>query len=47
MLITYHDSSMVHKSRRSRRAEGGVKVVDKPRVVEDYNMNMGGVDKSK
>ena len=47
MLSTYHDSSMVTKSRRSRAAEEGVEDVQKPKVVEDYNQNMGGVDKSK
>ena len=47
MLSTYHDCSMVQKSRRSRAAEGGIEVIAKPRVVDDYNMNMGGVDKSK
>ena len=47
MLSTYHDCSMVTKSRRSRRATGGVEEIEKPQVVEDYNQNMGGVDKSK
>ena len=47
MLSTYHDASMVSKSRRSRAAEGGVEDIEKPRVVEDYNLHMGGVDKSK
>ena len=47
MLSTYHDTSMISKSRRSRRAAGGVEAIDKPKVVEDYNLNMGGVDKSK
>ena len=41
MLSTYHDSTMVTKS---RRAEGGVEDIEKPL---DYNVNMGGVDKSK
>ena len=44
MLSTYHDSTMVTKSRRSRRAEGGVEDIEKPQVVNVY---MGGVDKSK
>ena len=47
MLSTYHDSAMVTKSRRSRRAVGVVEDIEKPQVVEDYNQNMGGVDKSK
>ena len=44
ILSTYHNSSMVTKTRRSRAAVGGVEDIQKPQVVEDY---MGGVDKSK
>ena len=47
MLSTFHDDSMVGKSRRSRRAVGGVETISKPRVVEEYNQFMGGVDRSK
>ena len=47
MLSTYHDDSMVTKNRRSQAAQGGVEDILKPKVVEDYNKNMGGVDKSK
>ena len=47
MLSTYHNSSMVTKTRQSRAAVGGVEDIQKPKVVEDYNQNMGGVDKSK
>ena len=45
MLSTYHDSSMVEKSRRCKCA--GVETIQKPKVVEDYNQYMGGVDLSK
>ena len=47
MLSTYHGSEMMKKTRRSRSADGGVEEVEKPQVVEDYNLNMGGVDKSE
>ena len=47
MLSTYHDDGMVMKNRRSRAAQGGVEDIQKPKVVEDYNKKMGGVDKSK
>ena len=47
MLSTFHDDTMVGKSRRSRTAVGGVETIQKPRVVEEYNQFMGGVDKSK
>ena len=47
MLSTYHDQSMVTKSRRSRRVDGGVEDIQKPKVVYDYNQHMDGVDKSK
>ena len=46
MLSTFHDDSMVSKRRRTRSAVGGQEVISKPAVVEDYNQNMGGVDKS-
>ena len=47
MLSTYHNDEMIAKRRRSRTAEGGVEEIQKPRVVEDYNQHMGGVDQSK
>ena len=47
MLSTFHGSGMVNKMRRSRAAAGGVEKIQKPAVIEDYNMHMGGVDKSK
>ena len=46
MLSTYHDQSMVTKSWR-RRVDGGVEDIEKPKVVDDYNQHMCGVDKSK
>ena len=46
VLSTIHDSSMVSKQRCTRQVAGGVKLVQKPAVIEDYNMYMGGVDKS-
>ena len=47
MLSTYHDDSMVLKSRRSQAAEGGMEQIEKPKVVENYNQYMGCVDQSK
>ena len=47
MLSTFHNDSMMGKSRRSKTAAGGVKSVQKPRVVEEYNQFMGGVDRSE
>ena len=47
LLSTFHDDTMLGKSRQSRRAVGGVEQISKPRVVEDYNQFMGGVDRSK
>ena len=47
MLSTYHDDSMVTKSRRSRAVQGGVEEIEKPKAVEDYNQQMGGVDQRK
>ena len=38
---------MITKSQWSRAAQRGVEDIEKPKVVEDYNHNMGGVDMSK
>ena len=46
MLSTIHDTSMVTKRRRSRLAPGGVQEIQKPLMIERYNMYMGGVDKA-
>lgn len=46
MLSSIHDSSMVAKRRRSRLAPGGTDEVMKPKMIEEYNNKMGGVDKS-
>ena len=45
MLSTIHDATVVEKRRRTRAIAGGVEVIRKPKVIEEYNMNMGGVDK--
>ena len=45
MLSTIHDDSWVTKRRRTRLAAGGIEEVQKPTMVEKYNMYMGGVDK--
>jgi hypothetical protein len=43
MLSTYHRDETVDITRRSRRV-GGVETIKKPRMVEDYNQSMNGVD---
>ena len=45
MLSTYHGNEMIEKE-RSRKVEGGTEKVKKPRMIEDYNQHMGGVDKN-
>ena len=47
MLSTYHNDGIVTKNRRLRAAQGRVEDIQKPKVVEDYKKNMGGMDKSK
>ena len=44
MISTRPDTSLVDISRRSRRS--GTEVVKKPKLVDDYNTHMGGVDTS-
>jgi len=46
MLSTIHDDSMVTKQRCTRLVSGGVETIQKPKVIEEYNQYMGGVDKS-
>ena len=45
MLSTIHDATIIEKRRRTRRVAGGIEVIRKPRVIEEYNTYMGGVDK--
>ena len=45
MLSTIHDDSWVTKRRRTRLVAGGIEEIEKPTMVEKYNMYMGGVDK--
>jgi len=46
MLSTIHDDSMVTKQGCTRLVSGGVETIQKPKVIEEYNQYMGGVDKS-
>ena len=46
MLSTCHDTDLTEIRRRTRSAEGGVEVVKKPKLVNDYNTHMGGIDMS-
>ena len=45
MLSTLHNDSMVSKRRKSRHGPGGMEDISKPKMVEEYNQYMGGVDK--
>ena len=46
VLSTIHDDSMLEKRRRTKSCDGGVEVVRKPTVIEEYNSHMGGVDRA-
>ena len=46
MLSTIHDATMIDKRRQTHKATGGVEVIKKPKVIEEYNSYMGGVDKA-
>ena len=43
MLSTFHNE-VIEKKRRTRRADEGTETFKKPKMVEDYNQHMGGVD---
>ena len=45
MLSTIHDDSQVTKRRKTRLVAGGIEEIEKPTMVEKYNMYIGGVDK--
>ena len=45
LLSTIHDDvSMVDILRRSRTVAGGIERIQKPKVIDDYNQHIGGVD---
>ena len=47
LLSTIHDDvAMVDILRRSRTVAGGIERIQKPKVIDDYNQHMGGVDQS-
>ena len=46
MLSTTHDGSMIPKQRCSCLAPEGIENVMKFKMIEEYNKNMGDVDKS-
>ena len=46
MLTTIHDNKMVTKKRRSRFGNNNQEDINKPMCIDEYNKNMGGVDKS-
>ena len=47
MLSTIHDATVIEKRRRTLMVAGGVEIIRKPEVLEEYNMYMymDGVDK--
>ena len=47
MLSTFHDYTFIEKRHSTRLTEDGVEVILKPKVVEEYNLHTGGVDKGK
>ena len=45
LLSTIHDDvAMVDILRRSRTVAGGIERIQKPKVIDDYNQHMGGVN---
>ena len=45
LLSTIHDDvAMVDILRRSRTVAGGIERIQKPKVIDDYNQHIGGVD---
>ena len=46
LLTTFHDSSSLQTTRRTRHAENRQEIITKPAAIAEYNQFMGGVDKS-
>ena len=46
MISTIHDNEMISKRRRTRRVDDGTEEILKPKMIDEYNTYMGGVDKS-
>ena len=46
MLSTFHTDEVFDKRRRTRRASSGIEIIKKPKIIDDYNIYMGGVDRS-
>ena len=46
ILSTFQDDSVTSKKRRTKHFADGTETIKKPKVVEDYNQYMGGVNKS-
>ena len=46
MLSSFHNDEVIEKRRRTRKADGGTEVVKKPKMVQEYNQYMGGVDQN-
>ena len=46
MISTIHNSDNVIKKRRTRQARDGQEDIRKPKMIDEYNKYMGGVDKS-
>ena len=46
MISTFHTDYMMVKRRRTKAVTEGVETVQKPVAIDDYNLHMGGVDKS-
>ena len=44
LLSTLHSDTQVSVEQKSRRAEGGREVVEKPEAIVEYNKYIGGVD---
>ena len=46
MLSTFHTDEIIDKRRRTRAAGSGIEVIKKPKMIDEYNTYMGGVDRS-
>ena len=46
LLTTIHNGDMISIKRQMKGGPGGHVIVQKPAAIDQYNMHMGGVDRS-
>ena len=46
LLSSFHSGEHITISRRTKNVQGGREDIQKPKMIDEYNQNMGGVDRN-